>query len=99
MIETVVPLRDYILVEKKRQADGAIVIPDALKAPERVATVVAVGPGAVEYGVLIKPVVEVGDEVLLIHETVGIPVPGYSDLVLVQEKQIIAVTARKDKVQ
>ncbi len=95
---TLAPLRDYVLVELKKNEESPVWVPDAAKPERRYGIVVALGPGIVEYGCHIKPVVELGDEVMLIMAGMGIPVPGLPDHMLVQEKQLCAITARKDTV-
>lgn len=63
----IVPLSDRILLEKveaeKKTASG-ILLAEATKEKPSMATVVAVGPGKVEDGVLIPVGVEVGQTVI-----------------------------------
>jgi chaperonin GroES len=66
MAEKFKPLGDRILVKRLEGQDktaGGIFIPDAAKEKAQMGTVLAVGPGKLENGVLIKPAVKIGDQV------------------------------------
>ena len=61
------PLLDNVLIEpieKEQQLPSGIVIPDTAKEKPQEGTVVAVGPGKMDHGQLMKPDVKVGDHVL-----------------------------------
>lgn len=63
------PLGDRVVVVPKEKADrvteSGIVIPEMAQQDSQVGRVIAIGPGRMsEYGVLIEPAVEEGDEVV-----------------------------------
>src|SRR3990167_6583491 len=51
-------------MEREQQLPSGIVIPDTAKEKPQEGTVVAVGPGKMDHGQLMKPDVKVGDHVL-----------------------------------
>lgn len=71
MSENIIPLGDNVAVEiiQQEKSTGGIIIPDKAKGNQRdaiIGKVIGVGGGrTTEYGVLIKPLVEEGDYVLL----------------------------------
>lgn len=61
------PLSNNVLIEpieKEQQLPSGIVIPDTAKEKPQEGTIVALGPGKMEKGELVKPDVKVGDHVL-----------------------------------
>ena len=60
------PLHDRVIVERieERTSAGGIVIPDTAGDKPQRGIVKAVGPGKLEHGVMHKPDLNVGDEVL-----------------------------------
>jgi len=61
------PLHDRVIVkriEEEARTKGGIIIPDTAKEKPQEGCVVAVGPGRVEDGKVIKPDVKAGDRVL-----------------------------------
>ncbi|MEX0887896.1 MAG: co-chaperone GroES [Patescibacteria group bacterium] len=61
------PLSDNILIkpfEREQALPSGIVIPDTAKEKPQEGEVVAVGPGKLDHGELVKPEVKVGDHVL-----------------------------------
>jgi chaperonin GroES len=61
------PLHDRVIVkriEEEARTKGGIIIPDTAKEKPQEGRVVAVGPGRVEDGKVIKPDVKAGDRVL-----------------------------------
>ncbi len=51
-------------MEREQQLPSGIVIPDTAKEKPQEGKVVAVGPGKMDHGQLVKPDVKVGDHVL-----------------------------------
>ena len=67
MSETIKPLADYLLIEplsEETTLPSGIVIPETAKEKPQEGKVVAVGPGKIEDGELIKPEVKKGDRVI-----------------------------------
>ncbi len=61
------PLLDNVLIEpleRETQLPSGLVIPDTAKEKPQEGKVVAVGPGKMEKGEMIKPQVKVGDRVI-----------------------------------
>jgi len=61
------PLHDRVIVKRIEEAaktKGGIIIPDTAKEKPQEGKVVAVGPGRVEEGKVIKPEVSKGDRIL-----------------------------------
>ena len=61
------PLHDRVIVkriEEEERTKGGIIIPDTAKEKPQEGRVVAVGPGRLEDGKLIKPEVKEGDRIL-----------------------------------
>jgi chaperonin GroES len=61
------PLHDRVIVkrvEEEARTKGGIIIPDTAKEKPQEGRVVAVGPGRVEDGKVIKPDVKAGDRIL-----------------------------------
>ena len=61
------PLLNNVLIEpmeREQQLPSGIVIPDTAKEKPQEGKVVAVGPGKMDHGQLVKPDVKVGDHVL-----------------------------------
>jgi len=61
------PVADNILVEpmeREQKLPSGLVIPDSAKEKPQEGKVIAVGPGKMEHGQLLKPEVKVGDLVL-----------------------------------
>jgi chaperonin GroES len=61
------PLHDRVIVkpiEEEKLTKGGIIIPDTAKEKPQEGRVVAVGPGKVEDGKVIKPDVKKGDRIL-----------------------------------
>jgi len=61
------PLHDRVIVkriEEEAKTKGGIIIPDTAKEKPQEGQVVAVGPGRVEDGKVIKPDVKKGDRIL-----------------------------------
>ena len=61
------PLHDRVIVkriEDEEQTRGGIIIPDTAKEKPQEGQVIAVGPGKVEDGKVIKPDVKAGDRIL-----------------------------------
>jgi chaperonin GroES len=61
------PLHDRVIVkriEEEERTKGGIIIPDTAKEKPQEGRVVAVGPGRVEDGKVIKPDVKAGDRIL-----------------------------------
>lgn len=61
------PLHDRVIVkriEEEERTRGGIIIPDTAKEKPQEGRVVAVGPGRVEDGKVIKPDVKAGDRIL-----------------------------------
>jgi len=62
------PVADYMILEMDKKPESKIVIPDTVdqsKDESTIFTVVAVGPGHMESGILIEPEVEIGDRVFM----------------------------------
>ncbi|OGC60055.1 co-chaperone GroES [candidate division WWE3 bacterium RIFCSPLOWO2_01_FULL_53_14] len=61
------PLLNNVLIEpmeREQQLPSGIVIPDTAKEKPQEGKVVAVGPGKMDHGQLVKPDVKIGDHVL-----------------------------------
>jgi chaperonin GroES len=61
------PLHDRVIVkriEDEERTKGGIIIPDTAKEKPQEGRVIAVGPGKVEDGKVIKPDVKAGDRIL-----------------------------------
>jgi len=61
------PLHDRVIVkriEEEERTKGGIIIPDTAKEKPQEGRVIAVGPGKLEDGKVIKPDVKAGDRVL-----------------------------------
>ena len=61
------PLEDRIVVrphDAEQVSRGGVIIPDAAQEKPQKGEVVAVGPGKIDNGVRVEPVVQVGDVVL-----------------------------------
>ena len=61
------PLHDRVIVkrvEEEERTKGGIIIPDTAKEKPQEGRVVAVGPGKLEDGKVIKPDVKAGDRIL-----------------------------------
>jgi len=61
------PLHDRVIVKRVKEEErtkGGIIIPDTAKEKPQEGRVVAVGPGKVEDGKVIKPDVKAGDRIL-----------------------------------
>lgn len=61
------PVSDNVLVEpleREQKLPSGLVIPDSAKEKPQEGKVIAVGPGKMEHGQLMKPEVKVGDTVL-----------------------------------
>lgn len=70
------PLHDRVVVKADTAEEvttGGIIIPDTAKKKPKQGTVMAVGPGKTENGVLIAPAVKKGDKVLF-NEYAGVEV-------------------------
>ena len=88
------PLLDNVLIEpmeREQQLPSGIVIPDTAKEKPQEGKVVAVGPGKMEKGELIKPTIKVGDRIL--YKRYGgdeIKIEG-KDYLMVSVEDILAV--------
>jgi len=61
------PLGNSVLIEpldKEQELPSGLVIPDTAKEKPQEGTVLAVGPGKMDHGQLVKPEVKVGDHIL-----------------------------------
>ena len=86
------PLADRVIVEiDEGRSSGGIIIPDTAKEKPRQGTVVAVGPGRFDDGVLVPMEVRPGDRVLFNgYAGTEIPVEG-GDFLIMRESDIYAV--------
>ncbi|MCG2686272.1 co-chaperone GroES [Candidatus Parcubacteria bacterium] len=88
------PLFDYVLIEpleEESKTPSGIVLPDSAKEKPQQGKVIAVGPGKVEDGQTIAPVVKVNDKVL--YKKWGgneVKVEG-KEMLLVKEEDLMAV--------
>lgn len=102
-IEKVIPKDDRVLVDLSIESEkmyGSIIVADMGQEKPQIGIVLDVGPGRVtEFGQKIKCTVKVGDKVL-------IPKIGYfkvpsnttdQDLILIQDKEILAILEEKDE--
>lgn len=95
---TIQPLHDRIFIRKEAevtQTDGGILLPDIFKQEPMEGVVVAVGPGAIEKGKRIEPVVKVGDRVLFGKWTIkDVEIDG-EELATMKEGDIIGILKEK----
>ena len=93
MMAKIKPLADNILIQPlaEKKTPSGIVIPETAKEKPQEGKVVAVGPGRVEDGKLIKPEVKKGDKV--IYKKWGgseVKVEG-KELLIVKAEDILAI--------
>lgn len=90
----IVPLLDRVLLEKveaKKQTASGIILAEASKEKPSLATVVAVGPGKKEDGVLVPMGVEVGQTVIF-KQYAGTDVTHQNkEYLIVEVKDILAI--------
>ena len=94
MATKIKPLGDNILIQPlaEKKTPSGIVIPETAKEKPQEGKVVAVGPGKIEDGELIKPEVKKGDKV--IYKKWGgneIKIEG-KELLIVKAEDILAIT-------
>lgn len=92
------PLHDRIFIKKPAEVEqtiGGILLPDTLKQEPMEGEVVAVGPGAVEKGERIPPVVKVGDRVLFGKWAIKDVVVDGEELAWMKEGDIIGILTEK----
>ena len=88
------PVADNILVEpmeREQKLPSGLVIPDSAKEKPQEGKVIAVGPGKMEHGQLLKPEVKVGD--LVLYKRYGgdeIKVEG-KDYMMISASDVLAV--------
>jgi co-chaperonin GroES (HSP10) len=90
--ENIEPLHDWVLVRQRMQGrtEGGLFVPErAQNANEADGIVVAVGEGAWQNGVFVKPVSKVGDQVMC-DLTTFFRMPANPDHILVRDGDIIA---------
>lgn len=90
------PLLDRVVLEKieqeKKTASG-IILTDASKDAPSMAKVVAVGPGKVEDGVLVKPEVSIGETVIYKPYAVTTVKVDGKEVMICEAKDILAIVA------
>ena len=88
------PLHDRVVVKRlegEEKTKGGIIIPDTAKEKPQEGCVVAVGPGRVEDGKVIKPDVKAGDRVLFGKWSgTEVKIDG-EDLLIMKESDILGV--------
>lgn len=87
------PLHDRVMIQRleERTTAGGIVIPETAGDKPQRGKVVAAGPGKYENGVLRKPDVKVGDEVLFgKYSGTEVKVNG-QDLLVMREEDIMGI--------
>jgi len=88
------PLFDYVLIEpleEESKTPSGIVLPDSAKEKPQQGKIIAIGPGKVEDGQTVTPVVKVNDKVL--YKKWGgneVKVDG-KEMLLVKEEDLMAV--------
>ena len=92
------PLHDRIFIKKKpeiKETDGGVLLPDTLKQEPMEGVVIAVGPGAMENGERVPPVVKVGDRVLFGKWAIKDIVIDGEELAWMSEGDIIGILTEK----
>lgn len=88
------PLRDHVVLKVEEEAEktvGGFVLAGASQEKSQLATVVAVGEGKYNHGVLLAPTVKVGDRVVF-DKFAGQEVKDGEEVYLVvREKEILAI--------